>query len=237
MRALGIAPRPGESGLPCRRVLDWLCRPSPKGPHWLHADRVGCAEAEADVDPFWRSLVSSEDYIDFDEEEEIRRALALSMQDTTTNECGANCAVNRHPTSPPKGGSKKSRGGNSSRSSKKPRKNPAEDVPTRTYARSMPCDPRYRARYSLCTHGDKYAVCVARVPRRSCGLWAPSWSMVGRTGVGDLLYLLTPHTAIRIVPTSLPTLKTALACEHSCPPCTSPFRRCHAPCTQAATVH
>ena len=39
----------------------------------------------------------------------------------TTNECGANCAVNRHPTSPPKGGSKKSRGGNSSRSSKKPR--------------------------------------------------------------------------------------------------------------------
>ena len=56
--------------------------------------------------------MSSEDHIDFDEEEEIRRALALSMQDTTTNECGANCAVNRHPTSPPKGGSKKSRGGN-----------------------------------------------------------------------------------------------------------------------------
>ena len=33
--------------------------------------------------------------------------LALSMQDTTTNECGANCAVNRHPPSPPKGGGKK----------------------------------------------------------------------------------------------------------------------------------
>ena len=35
-RALGIAPRPGGSGLPGRHVLDWLRRPSPKGPHWLH---------------------------------------------------------------------------------------------------------------------------------------------------------------------------------------------------------
>ena len=57
--------------------------------------------------------------------------LALSMQDTTTNECGANCAVNRHPTSPPKGGGKKSRGGNSSRPSKKP------GIRLRTYLRAI----------------------------------------------------------------------------------------------------
>lgn len=53
------------------------------------------------------------------------------MQDTTTNECGANCAVNRHPPSPPKGGGKKSRGGNSSRSSKKP------GIRLRTYLRAI----------------------------------------------------------------------------------------------------
>ena len=57
--------------------------------------------------------------------------LALSMQDTTTNECGANCAVNRHPPSPPKGGGKKSRGGNSSRPSKKP------GIRLRTYLRAI----------------------------------------------------------------------------------------------------
>ena len=100
--------------------------------------------------------------------------LALYMQDTTTNECGANCAVNRHPPSPPKGGGKKSRGGNSSRSSKKP----AEDVPTRNLCPVIPVI----GHGTVCAHGDKYAVCVLR----ACLVWGPV--VHGRTG--GFTYLL-----------------------------------------------
>lgn len=97
-----------------RHPLDWLRRPSTFGPHWLHASRgqVGCVDADEASD--------ADDAHDY-EDEEMQLALERSMQQFNINDRGANCAVNRQPSTP-KGGGKKPRDGRSSRSSTKKRR-------------------------------------------------------------------------------------------------------------------
>ena len=100
---------------------------SPTIPPRPRATRVGCADA--DIGTILDEFAASDDFVGLAgfgekeaEEEEMQRAIALSLQDTTTDDCGANCAVSRQSPPPPQGGGKKPRGGKSSRSSKKPRK-------------------------------------------------------------------------------------------------------------------